>query len=106
MAVTGIVLFGFVIGHLVGNLQIYEGPQRLNDYAALLKSHPGLLWFTRALLLVSVFLHIWAAFQLWLLQREARPVEYRKNANLNSSYASRTMYWMGLSFWRSSFFIS
>lgn len=95
MAVTGIVLFGFVIGHLVGNLQIYEGPQRLNDYAALLKSHPGLLWFTRVLLLVSVVLHIWAAFQLWVLQREARPIEYRKKANLNSSYASRTMYWSG-----------
>lgn len=95
MAVTGLVLFGFVIGHLVGNLQIYEGPQQLNHYAAFLRSHLGLLWFVRALLLVSVVLHIWAALQLWLLQREARPTGYMKKVNLSSSYASRTMYWSG-----------
>jgi len=95
MAVTGIILFGFVVGHLAGNLQIYEGPKKLDDYARLLRSHPGLLWFTRSVLLVSVVLHIWSSFQLWLGHREARPVGYVKKANLNSSYASRTMYWSG-----------
>ncbi len=95
MAVTGIILFGFVVGHLAGNLQIFEGPKKLNDYAILLRMHPGLLWSARIGLLVSVILHIWSSFQLWLLQREARPVGYVKKANLNSSYASRTMYWSG-----------
>lgn len=95
MAVTGVVLFGYVVGHLLGNLQIYEGPEKLNHYAATLKSMPLLLWGVRTLLLVSVVLHIWSSFQLWLLQREARPVGYVKKVNLNSTYASRVMYWSG-----------
>lgn len=95
MAVTGVILFGFVVGHLLGNLQIYEGPEKLNHYAATLRSLPALLWGTRFVLLISVILHIWSSFQLWLLQREARPVGYVKKANINSTYASRVMYWSG-----------
>lgn len=95
MAITGVILFGFIVGHLAGNLQIFEGPAPLNAYAVLLHSHPALLWFVRILLLISVFLHIWSSFQLWLLHREARPIGYVKKANINSSYASRTMYWSG-----------
>jgi succinate dehydrogenase / fumarate reductase cytochrome b subunit len=95
MAVTGFILFGFVCGHLLGNLQIFEGPEKLNHYAATLKSLPALLWGTRITLLLAVGLHIWSSFQLWLLQREARPVQYVKKANLNSTYASRTMLWSG-----------
>lgn len=95
MAITGIILFGFVVGHLLGNLQIYEGAKKLNDYAALLRMHPGLLWSARITLLVSVFLHIWSAYVLWVGHREARPISYVKKTNQNSSYASRTMYWSG-----------
>jgi succinate dehydrogenase / fumarate reductase cytochrome b subunit len=95
MAVTGFILFGFVIGHLAGNLQIFEPPEKLNHYAALLKSLPSLLWCARITLLVAVGLHIWSSFQLWLLQRDARPVKYVKKASLNSTYASRTMLWSG-----------
>ena len=95
MAVTGVILFGFVVGHLAGNLQIYEGPKKLNDYAALLRMHPGLLWSARITLLASVFLHIWSAYVLWVGHREARPIGYVKKVNENSSYASRTMYWSG-----------
>ncbi len=95
MAVTGVILFGFVVGHLLGNLQIYEGAEKLNHYSALLKSMPALLWGTRITLLISVILHIWASFQLWLLQREARPVKYIKKESINSTYASRTMMWSG-----------
>ncbi len=95
MAVTGFMLFGFICGHLLGNLQIYESPEHINHYAALLKSLPALLWGTRITLLIAVTLHIWSSFQLWLLQREARPVPYIKKANLNSTYASRTMIWSG-----------
>lgn len=95
MAVTGVILFGFVVGHLAGNLQVFEGPEKINRYAAFLKSLPALLWGTRIILFVSVILHIWSSFQLWLLQREARPIGYVKKVNLNSTYASRTMQWSG-----------
>jgi succinate dehydrogenase / fumarate reductase cytochrome b subunit len=95
MAVTGVILFGFVVGHLLGNLQVYLGPEKLNHYAATLRSLPALLWGTRILLLVSVFLHIWSSYELWLLQREARPIGYVKKVNAHSTYASRTMMWSG-----------
>lgn len=95
MAVTGFVLFGFVVGHLLGNLQVFEPPEKLNRYAAFLKSHLGLLWAARVTLLVAVGLHIWSSFELWLLQRAARPIKYVKKTNLNSTYASRTMIWSG-----------
>jgi succinate dehydrogenase / fumarate reductase cytochrome b subunit len=95
MAVTGLILFGFVVGHLAGNLQVFEPPEKLNRYAALLKSLPSLLWGARITLSLAVGLHMWSSFQLWLLQRDARPVKYVKKANLNSTYASRTMLWSG-----------
>jgi len=95
MAVTGFILFGFVCGHLLGNLQIFEAPDKINRYAAFLKSVPPLLWGTRITLLFAVGLHIWSSFELWLLQREARPIKYVKKTNLNSTYASRTMIWSG-----------
>jgi succinate dehydrogenase / fumarate reductase, cytochrome b subunit len=95
MAVTGFMLFGFLLGHLIGNLQIFLPPEKINHYAALLKSAPALLWGVRLTLLTAVVLHITASVQLWLLQNEARPVKYVKKENLNSSYASRTMLWSG-----------
>jgi succinate dehydrogenase / fumarate reductase cytochrome b subunit len=95
MAVTGFILFGFVCGHLLGNLQIFLPPEKINHYAATLRSLPPLLWGTRITLLVSVILHIWSSFQLWLLQRQARPIKYVKRTSLNSTYASRTMLWSG-----------
>jgi succinate dehydrogenase / fumarate reductase, cytochrome b subunit len=95
MAVTGFFLFGFLVGHLLGNLQVFLLPEKINDYAATLRSHPGLLWGARITLLVSVFLHIWSSFELWLLQRAARPIKYIKKTNIHSTYASRTMVWSG-----------
>ena len=95
MAVTGVILFGFVVAHLLGNLQIYLPPEHINQYSAALRRVPLLLWGARITLLVSVCLHIWASFALWTLQKSARPVPYVKKANLNSTYASRTMMWSG-----------
>jgi succinate dehydrogenase / fumarate reductase cytochrome b subunit len=95
MAVTGLILFGFVIGHMIGNLQIFEGPEKLNAYGHFLHSLPGALWMTRIVLLVSVALHIIATIQLALLKKQARPIGYVKKDNSHSSYASRTMYWSG-----------
>jgi succinate dehydrogenase cytochrome b subunit len=95
MAVSGVVLFGYVVGHLLGNLQIYLPPEKINHYAETLHSLPVLLWGTRILLLVSVGLHIWASYVLWRMQRAARPISYVKKVNLHSTYASRTMIWSG-----------
>ena len=95
MAVTGVILFGFVVGHLLGNLQMFLPPEKINNYAATLRAHPALLWIARITLLVAVVFHTWSSFQLWLLQREARPVSYVKKVNLHSTYASRTMAWSG-----------
>jgi len=98
MAVTGIILFGYVLGHLLGNLQIYSpDPEQINHYAAFLHdpSRTPLLWGVRVLLLLAVVLHIVASVQLWLLKRAARPVAYYKKDDVPTSYAARTMIWSG-----------
>jgi succinate dehydrogenase / fumarate reductase cytochrome b subunit len=95
MAVSGAVLFLFVVGHLIGNLQIYDGPDKLNNYARFLRSVPAALWAVRVTLLVMVVLHIWSSIRLALLKFEARPAGYVKKKATQSTYASRTMYWSG-----------
>lgn len=95
MAVTGVILFLYVVGHLAGNLQIFAGPEQMNRYAAFLHSHTNLLWGARAVMLASLVLHVWSAFLLWLQKRRARPVGYIKKDDVPSGYASRTMMWSG-----------
>jgi len=95
MAVTGVILALFVIGHLIGNLQIFLGPDQFNGYARTLRHLPELLWPVRVILLISVLLHIWSSLQLAVLKSEARPTGYAKRTPAGSSYASRTMYWSG-----------
>lgn len=95
MALTGMVLVGFVVGHMAGNLQIFLGPEAFNHYAAVLHANPALLWGARAGLLLSVCLHILSAVQLAIIAKRARPQNYVKVTSTTSSYASRTMYWSG-----------
>lgn len=95
MAVTGIILFGFVLGHMLGNLQIYLGEEQLNHYAELLQANQPLLWAVRSVLLFSVAVHIVAAVQVWLRNRSARPVRYRVFKPPAVDYAARTMVWSG-----------
>ena len=95
MAVTGAILFLFVIGHLLGNLQIFESRERLNAYSHFLKSLGELLWIVRGVLIACVGLHILATYQLWSRNRKARPVGYKVKKSVASSYADRTMYWSG-----------
>jgi succinate dehydrogenase / fumarate reductase, cytochrome b subunit len=96
MAVTGIMLFLFVIVHMLGNLQIFLGPATINDYAVALKSRPWLLWPARIGLLAAFLLHIAAAIQLALENRQARPVKYAQGRPIASSYAARTIVISGL----------
>jgi succinate dehydrogenase / fumarate reductase cytochrome b subunit len=95
MAVSGCILFSFVVSHLIGNLQIYEAPEKIGNYSRFLKSMPALLWGARITLLVMVVLHIWSSVQLALRNNAARPTGYVKKKAAGSSYASRTMYWSG-----------
>src|SRR5215471_11227443 len=98
MAVTGVILFGYVVAHLVGNLQIYSAdPEQINRYAAFLHnpSNLPLLWGARLVLLAAVVMHIVASVQLWKLKQAARPVKYVKKQDVAASYASRTMMWSG-----------
>jgi succinate dehydrogenase / fumarate reductase cytochrome b subunit len=95
MAATGIVLFAFVLGHMIGNLQAFEGAAKLNRYAEFLRVEPPLLWTVRIVLLVAVLVHAIAGVQLWLARRESRPVAYRQYQPSVSSPASRTMIWSG-----------
>ena len=91
MAVTGLILFGFLIAHMAGNLQVFLGKDVMNHYAETLHANPPLLWTARIVLLVSVILHIWASIQLYLLKKQARPISYVKPGNVKAGWASRTM---------------
>jgi succinate dehydrogenase / fumarate reductase cytochrome b subunit len=95
MAVSGVVLAGFVVGHLLGNLQVFLGPEAFNGYAESLRAMPALLWGVRAILLVAVGTHIWSTIQLAGKKSAARPVGYQKYSPQGSSYAARTMYLSG-----------
>jgi succinate dehydrogenase / fumarate reductase cytochrome b subunit len=95
MAVTGIVLFLFVFVHMIGNLQAFSGPEKLDSYAKLLRVSPGLLWAARISLIVAAVVHAWAGIQLWLERQAARPIAYQDYRPQASSVASRTMIWSG-----------
>jgi len=95
MAVTGIILFGFVIGHMIGNLQLYLGPEQLNHYAELIQANKAFLWAFRMVLLFCVSVHVLAAVQLWLRNRRSRPIKYRFFNPPAVDYAARTMVWSG-----------
>jgi succinate dehydrogenase / fumarate reductase cytochrome b subunit len=98
MAVTGAILFGFVLAHMAGNFTVYLGPEAMNGYAVFLRQflHGAGLWIARAVLLLAVILHIWSATSLTLSSRAARPVGYRERRWAESTYASRTMRWSGV----------
>jgi succinate dehydrogenase / fumarate reductase cytochrome b subunit len=98
MAVTGIVLVGFVVAHMIGNLQIFLGAEALDAYAVFLREflHGGGLWIARAVLVGCAALHVWAATSLTLADRAARPIGYREWEPSQSSWASRTMRWSGV----------
>ncbi|NQU50744.1 MAG: succinate dehydrogenase cytochrome b subunit [Planctomycetes bacterium] len=92
MAVTGVMLILFVLGHMVGNLQVFAGAEKLNKYAHFLQSLGGVLWLIRGGLLLIFVLHIWAALKVSAISRAARPVPYAyKKGDLVTTYAAKTM---------------
>jgi succinate dehydrogenase / fumarate reductase cytochrome b subunit len=96
MALSGIILFAYVIAHMLGNMQIYMGSEVIKRYAEFLHSNEGLLWTARIVLLAAVLVHAVAGIQLWARKREARPIPYRNKENIQATPASRTMIWTGV----------
>jgi succinate dehydrogenase / fumarate reductase, cytochrome b subunit len=98
MAVTGLVLFGWLFAHMFGNLKIFFGRESFNHYAEFLREMgsplmppTGLLWLTRIAIFGAVVLHVWAATSLTLQNRRARPIGYRELRPVELDYAARTM---------------
>jgi succinate dehydrogenase / fumarate reductase cytochrome b subunit len=103
MAVTGIILFGFVLGHMLGNLKLYLGAEAINHYGEWLREigepalpHGVALWIARLVLLGAVILHIHAATALTLMNKRARPIGYKKLDSVADRYAAHTMRWGGV----------
>ena len=104
MAISGLILMGYVLLHMVGNLKIYFGAESLNEYSEWLREvgepalpREWLLWGVRLLLLAAVFIHIHAAYTLTQMNRRARPVKYASKRDfVAADFASRTMRWTGI----------
>jgi succinate dehydrogenase / fumarate reductase cytochrome b subunit len=97
MAISGAALFIFVVGHLLGNLQVFLGPDAINRYGDFLQSNKEILWPARFGLLLMIALHIWAAVKLSAENKSARPIGYANNpVPVAASYSSRTMLMSGL----------
>jgi succinate dehydrogenase / fumarate reductase, cytochrome b subunit len=93
MAVTGLVLIGFITGHLVGNLHIFGHPDEINGYAHFLQGLGPALWGIRLVLLACAVLHIWAGVALTMENWQARPAEYAAKNTIQATFASRAMRW-------------
>ncbi len=96
MALTGLVLTGFVLAHMAGNLLIFAGRDALNSYGAALQDKPALLWSARVGLLVVFVLHVYLGLRLAWENQMARPVGYVYERTLRASWASRHMVLTGL----------
>lgn len=96
MALTGLVLAGFVLGHMSGNLLMFKGAPAINEYAKWLHDHAGLLWAARVVLILSVIAHIWVGIQLTLENRAARAGGPADEATRRATVASRTMPYSGV----------
>jgi succinate dehydrogenase / fumarate reductase cytochrome b subunit len=103
MAVTGVVLVGFVIAHMLGNLKIFSGPNEINAYSRFLREvgrpelgYSQLLWIVRIVLLICVVLHVTAAIQLTRMSWAARPIGYNAKRDIETTFAARTMRWGGV----------
>ncbi len=95
MALSGVAMLGFVIGHLSGNLKVFAGAEDFNEYAVWLRTMPGLLWGARIALLGALAAHMASAFSLWSRNKSARKSRYTKKKDLATDYAAKTMYWSG-----------
>ena len=104
MAVSGVILMGFVLAHMIGNLKMYLGPAELDRYGEFLREllvpllpRTVTLWLIRSVLILAFAVHIHAAYTLTMMNRRARPVRYQSPRDyIAANFASRTMRWTGV----------
>lgn len=96
MAVTGFVVVGWLVLHMLGHVAAFTGRAAYNEYAAFLAERPPLLWGQRLVLAAALIAHITAAFQLWGRNSEARPRSYARRKDLATNFAALTMRYGGL----------
>ena len=96
MAITGLLMVLFVVGHLLGNLSIFAGPNGINAYAEKLHGLPQVVWATRVVMLTAVALHIVLSIRLTLENRAAKPTAYAVDRRLRVTFAGKNMIWTGL----------
>ncbi len=96
MAVTGLLMVLFVVGHLLGNLTIFAGENGINAYAARLHELGPVVWGTRVVMGVAVILHLVISIQITLENGAAKPIRYKETRQLKATFASRNMIWTGL----------
>ncbi len=96
MAITGLSIIGFLVIHLIGNLQIFAGQEQLNKYAETLQSMGALKWGFRSVIALFFVVHIWKGVVLWLENKKARPVSYTKENTLEATFSSKTMIYTGI----------
>ncbi len=103
MAASGALFVLYVLMHMYGNLKIFSGVAAFDDYAHHLRTmfmpilpFGGFLWLFRALLVVAVVAHVWAATQLWRRANGARSTRYYAKDAARAAIKSKTMRWGGL----------
>jgi len=95
MAISGFILFGFLVEHMLGMLLFFKGPDLINHYGKLLHDHPAFLWAARSVIIVGFGVHIWTSTVLFLRQWAARPIGYQRKKSRAEEYAGRTMKYTG-----------
>jgi succinate dehydrogenase / fumarate reductase cytochrome b subunit len=96
MAVSGLIMAGFLVVHVSANLLAFVGPGPINEYSHFLHATPEILWPARVILLASVVLHALAAWQLTRISHRARGTDYAERETQIATIASRTMRWFSL----------
>jgi len=96
MGVSGLLMVGFVIAHMLGNMSIFWGAAGINAYAEHLRALPPLLWAFRAVMLLAFLLHLFTGISLYLENKAARPISYVQKKNQITSFAAENMIWTGL----------
>ena len=96
MAITGLLMVLFVVGHLLGNLSIFAGPDGINAYAEKLHQLAPVVWTTRIVMGVAVLLHLVLSIQITLENSAAKPEKYQVSRNLRATFASKNMIWTGV----------
>jgi len=96
MAISGLIMVGFVVVHMLGNTAVFAGADAINTYAAKLHSLGPGLWIFRAVMLGAVVVHLWLGVSLTFENSSARPIGYKQKQNLKTGMAATTMIYSGL----------